>query len=191
MIPKSNRLLKLVLIEKKYFLRWSTAYSFSIRNYIEYWSALLEEEICPREASNWLSSMYSRRGHSNGSTRDVLYVQQEQATDEYCGKLLASLPEHSHDFAVPYPDFIPIPLSDSVMEGVSEDVYLLKKAEVDKNKWWRHWQQFLGTPNLLHSQASFISLWLGWSVTSGTLGGLQCSSASSCYQILLASTMLP
>ena len=82
MIPKSNRLLKLVLIEKKYFLRWSTAYSFSIRNYIEYWSALLEEEICPREASNWLSSMYSRRGHSNGSTRDVLYVQQEQATGQ-------------------------------------------------------------------------------------------------------------
>lgn len=132
MIPKSKGLLKLVLIEKK--IIFEVKYSFSIRDNIEYWSALLEEEICPHEASNWLSTMYSRRGHSNGSTRDVLYVQQEQATDEYCGKLLASLPEHSYDFAAPYPDFIPIPLSDSVMEGVSEDVYLLKKAKVDKNK---------------------------------------------------------
>ena len=48
-----------------------------------------------------------RGGHSIGSTRSV-YVVQEQASDEICGRILAGLPEHSAEFAASYADFIPI-----------------------------------------------------------------------------------
>jgi hypothetical protein len=44
-----------------------------------------------------------RGGYSIGSTRDV-YVAQEKASDEYCGKILSGLPEHDARFSVSYPD---------------------------------------------------------------------------------------
>ena len=44
-----------------------------------------------------------RGGHSIGSTRDV-YVVQERASEEYCGKILSGLPEHDARFSVSYPD---------------------------------------------------------------------------------------
>ena len=42
-----------------------------------------------------------------GSNRDV-YIAQEKASDTYCGRILQGLPEHSPEFAVSYPDFVPI-----------------------------------------------------------------------------------
>ena len=71
-----------------------------------------------------------REGHSIGSVRNV-YIAQERASDEYCGKLLSGLPVNSEEFAVSYPDFIPIDLEKSITERVNERVYQLKKKEVD------------------------------------------------------------
>ena len=48
-----------------------------------------------------------RGGHSMGSNKDV-YIAQEKASDTYCGRILQGLPEHSPEFAVSYPDFVPI-----------------------------------------------------------------------------------
>jgi hypothetical protein len=60
-----------------------------------------------------------RGGNSMGKNRDV-YIAQEKASDTYCGRILQGLPEHSPEFAVSYPDFVPIDLKQSLESGVSE-----------------------------------------------------------------------
>ena len=72
-----------------------------------------------------------RGGHSIGSTRDV-YVCQEKASDEYCGRLLAGLPVERAEFAASYPDFKPIDLEECLKNGVSETDISVKQSEVDK-----------------------------------------------------------
>lgn len=57
-----------------------------------------------------------RGGHKIGGSKDY-YIQQEKATDTFCGKLLAGLPEHSEQFAMSYPEFIPIERLQSIEDG--------------------------------------------------------------------------
>ena len=62
---------------------------------------------CGSTAGPTGASACIRGGHSMGSNRDV-YIAQEKASDTYCGRILQGLPEHSPEFAVSYPDFVPI-----------------------------------------------------------------------------------
>ena len=71
-----------------------------------------------------------RGGHSLGGSKNV-YVVQEKASDEYCGRILSDLDENSAKFAVSYPDFIPIDLERSICGGVSDSDYNNRKKEVD------------------------------------------------------------
>ncbi|KAL7509504.1 hypothetical protein ACHAXN_010960 [Cyclotella atomus] len=71
-----------------------------------------------------------RGGHSMGKNRDV-YIAQEKASDTYCGRILQGLPEHSPEFAVSYPDFVPIDLEQSLERGVSETELAERQKVVD------------------------------------------------------------
>jgi hypothetical protein len=72
-----------------------------------------------------------REGHSIGTVRNR-YIAQERASDEFCGRILAGLPVNSEEFAVSYPDFIPIDIEESIRSHVSDRVYQNKKKEVDR-----------------------------------------------------------
>jgi hypothetical protein len=62
-----------------------------------------------------------RGGHSLGANRDV-NIAQSQASDNFCVRVLAGLPEHDPRFAVAYPDFIGIDAERSLDDGgVSRD----------------------------------------------------------------------
>jgi hypothetical protein len=65
---------------------------------------------CGSTAGPTNSAACIRGGHSIGAVRDV-YVVQEKASDQYCGRILAGLDELSAAFAVSYPDFVPIEVS--------------------------------------------------------------------------------
>jgi hypothetical protein len=71
-----------------------------------------------------------RGGHSMGKNRDV-YIAQEKASDTYCGRILQGLPEHSPEFAVSYPDFVPIDLKQSLENGVSATELAERQKVVD------------------------------------------------------------
>ena len=71
-----------------------------------------------------------RGGHSMGKNRDV-YIVHEKASDTYCGRILQGLPEHSPEFAVSYPDFVPIDLKQSMESGVSETELADRQRVVD------------------------------------------------------------
>ena len=64
-------------------------------------------------------------GHSMGANK-------EKATDTYCGRILQILPEHSPEFAVSYPDFVPINTTKSVEDGVLETELVCRRVEVDR-----------------------------------------------------------
>ena len=97
---------------------------------------------CGSTAGPTNSAACIRGGHSIGAVKDV-YVVQEKASDQYCGRILAGLDELKSAFAVSYPDFIPIEVMESfkwvheegddplVRKGVSEEEYEEKKKEVD------------------------------------------------------------
>ena len=72
-----------------------------------------------------------RGGHTIGGSKDV-YIAQEKASDTYCGRILQGLPEHSAEFAVSYPDFIPIEATQSITDGVSEEEYGMRQKEVNE-----------------------------------------------------------
>lgn len=71
-----------------------------------------------------------REGHSIGTSRNP-YIAQEQASDEYCGRILVDLPIHKPEFAVSYPDFIPIDPAAEVIPPKSDPVYQAQKRELD------------------------------------------------------------
>lgn len=72
-----------------------------------------------------------RGGHKIGGSKDY-YIQQEKATDTFCGKLLAGLPEHSEQFAMSYPEFIPIERLQSIEDGgVPVEDYMRRQQEVN------------------------------------------------------------
>lgn len=71
-----------------------------------------------------------RGGHSMGKNRDV-YIAHEKASDSYCGRILQGLPEHSPEFAVSYPDFVPLDLEQSLKDGVSETDLAERQKLVD------------------------------------------------------------
>jgi hypothetical protein len=74
-----------------------------------------------------------RGGHSMGGNRDV-YIAQSQASDNFCGRVLAGLPEHDPRFAVAYPDFIGIDAERSLADGgVSGDEVAAVQARVNDN----------------------------------------------------------
>eukprot|EP00804_Cyclotella_cryptica_P020114 CCRYP_020133-RA/>CCRYP_020133-RA protein AED:0.24 eAED:0.24 QI:0/0/0/1/1/1/2/0/687 len=73
-----------------------------------------------------------RGGHSMGANRDV-YIAQEKASDTYCGRILVGLPVHAAEFAVSYPDFVPIDPDQSVRGGVSSQQLADRMKEVDKD----------------------------------------------------------
>ena len=77
-----------------------------------------------------------RGGHSLGSVKNV-YVQQEKASDYYCGRILSGLPVNDVRFAVSHPDFIPIDVDASLLDsvfggGVSESEFDLKCKQVNE-----------------------------------------------------------
>ena len=73
-----------------------------------------------------------REGKSLGTARNP-YIAQEQASDEFCGRILAGLPVNTPQFAASYPDFVPIDVMASLEKpGVSSRAYQLKKKEVDR-----------------------------------------------------------
>ena len=72
-----------------------------------------------------------RGGHSMGKNRDV-YIVHEKASDTYCGRILQGLPEHSPEFAVSYPDFVPLDLEESMKNGVSATELANRQAIVDE-----------------------------------------------------------
>ncbi|KAL7542442.1 hypothetical protein ACHAWF_007176, partial [Thalassiosira exigua] len=55
----------------------------------------------------------------------------ERASDTYCGRILQGLPEHLPEFAVSYPDFVPIDPTQSITDGVAEEAFNAKLAEVN------------------------------------------------------------
>jgi hypothetical protein len=72
-----------------------------------------------------------RGGHSLGANRDV-YIAQSQASDNFCGRVLAGLPEHDPSFAVAYPDFIGIDAERSLDdEGVSSNEVAALTARIN------------------------------------------------------------
>jgi len=71
-----------------------------------------------------------REGHSLGGARNP-YIAQEQASDEYCGRILCGLPINSPEFAVSYPDFIPIPLDATVIPPKSDPTYKENNKQLD------------------------------------------------------------
>ena len=71
-----------------------------------------------------------RGGHTIGGSKDV-YIAQEKASDTFCGRILQGLPEHAPEFAVSYPDFVPIEAIQCLTGGVSEEDYGAKQAEVN------------------------------------------------------------
>jgi hypothetical protein len=58
-----------------------------------------------------------RGGHAMGGSKHV-YIAQKKASDTYCGRILQGLPEHLPEFAVSYPDFVPINPQQSLQNGV-------------------------------------------------------------------------
>lgn len=66
-----------------------------------------------------------------GKNRDV-YIVHEKASDTYCGRILQGLPEHSPEFAVSYPDFVPLDLQQSMDNGISEMELADRQAVVDR-----------------------------------------------------------
>lgn len=75
-----------------------------------------------------------REGHSIGTVRNV-YIAQERASDEYCGRILSGLPINDASFAASYPDFIPIPIEigdDDRILPVTDAVYKARQEEVDR-----------------------------------------------------------
>lgn len=72
-----------------------------------------------------------RGGHSMGKNRDV-YIVHEKASDTYCGRILQGLPEHSPEFAVSYPDFVPLDLKQSMDSGISETELAERQVVVDR-----------------------------------------------------------
>ena len=71
-----------------------------------------------------------RGGHSMGKNRDV-YIVHEKASDTYCGRILQGLPEHSPEFAVSYPDFVPLDLKQSLEDGIHEAELAERQKEID------------------------------------------------------------
>jgi hypothetical protein len=67
-----------------------------------------------------------------GKNKDV-YVVHEKASDTYCGRILQGLPEHSPEFAVSYPDFVPLDLRQSMEEGISEVELAIRQRVVDRD----------------------------------------------------------
>lgn len=86
---------------------------------------------CGSTAGPTAAAAAIREGHSLGAVRDA-YIAQERASDQYCGRILAGLPEHSPEFAVSYPDFIPIDVEQSCFDGVSEAEYAERQQAVDR-----------------------------------------------------------
>ena len=73
-----------------------------------------------------------RGGHSLGTVRNV-YIQQEKASDYYCGRILSGLPVNDARFAISFPDFIPIDVDASCRGGgISEEQYQERKDKVDE-----------------------------------------------------------
>ena len=66
-----------------------------------------------------------------GKNRDV-YIVHEKASDTYCGRILQGLPEHSPEFAVSYPDFVPLDLKQSMESGISETELAERQVVVDR-----------------------------------------------------------
>jgi len=63
-----------------------------------------------------------REGNTLGTTRNP-YIAQEQASDEFCGRILCGLPINSPEFAVSYPDFIAIPADSEWIPPTTDSVY--------------------------------------------------------------------
>jgi hypothetical protein len=65
-----------------------------------------------------------------GKNRDV-YIAHKKASDSYCGRILQGLPEYSPEFAVSYPDFVPLDLEQSLQDGILETVLAEWQQVVD------------------------------------------------------------
>ena len=95
--------LKLVLLKHKDMIEKDFAFKIGQIGVHSWRKAAHTKLNCGSTAGPTSAAACIRGGHSIGSTRDV-YVVQEKASDEYCGKILAGLPEHSAEFSVSYPD---------------------------------------------------------------------------------------
>ena len=107
-------------------------YGFDIRDIgVHSWRKCAHTKMnCGSTASPSNAATNIRAGHSNGSVRSV-YIVQEKASDQYCGRILSDLPEHSAEFAVSYPDFIPIDTVQSLVVGVTDADYETRKQQVN------------------------------------------------------------
>ena len=70
--------------------------------------------------------------HSMGTNRDVC-IAQEKVIDKYCGWILQGLLDHSSGFAASHPDFVPIDLTKSMGDVVSETELVCRQVEVNKD----------------------------------------------------------
>ena len=86
---------------------------------------------CGSTAGPTAAAACIRGGHSMGRNRDV-YIVQEKASDQYCGRILVGLPEHGVEFAISYTDFVALDLEQSVSGGISEEEHNIQQAELDK-----------------------------------------------------------
>lgn len=86
---------------------------------------------CGSTAGPTAAAACIRGGHSLGGSRDV-YVVQEQASDQLCGRILAGLDILKSNFGTSYPDFVPIDVAQSLESGVSAEDFTNKKKEVDE-----------------------------------------------------------
>ena len=85
---------------------------------------------CGSTAGPTSAAVCLREGKSLGVSRDP-YIAQEAASDRVTGRILAGLPINLPEFAVSYPDFIPIDVEQSLMSSVSEVEYNERTAEVN------------------------------------------------------------
>ncbi len=68
---------------------------------------MLTKLNCGSTAGPTSAASYLRGGHSLGGSKNV-YVVQEKASNQFCGRLLGDFDEHSAKFAASNPDFISI-----------------------------------------------------------------------------------
>ena len=85
---------------------------------------------CGSTADSTGTAACIRGGHTMGGSKDV-YIAQEKASDTYCCRILQGLPEHLPEFAVSYPDFVPIDPQESLEGGVIEADYHERLAAMD------------------------------------------------------------
>ena len=74
-----------------------------------------------------------RGGHSMGRNRDV-YIVQEKASDQYCGRILTGLPVNSPEFAISYADLIDLDPIETLTIGVPVEDFQSRQEALKKKR---------------------------------------------------------